>query len=54
VRQQAADLFTAGVSAVEVAAQLEVSTKSAYAWRRAWKPAVEKVWSHLKRSLANL
>jgi len=37
VRQQAADLFTAGVSAIEVAAQLEVSTKSAYAWRRAWK-----------------
>ena len=37
MRQQAADLFTAGVSAIEVAAQLEVSTKSAYAWRRAWK-----------------
>src|SRR5262249_13533711 len=37
VRQQAADLFTAGVSAIEVAAQLEASTKSAYAWRRAWK-----------------
>ena len=29
VRQQAADLFTAGVSAIEVAAHLEVSTKSA-------------------------
>ena len=37
MRQQAADLFTAGVSAIEVAAQLEVSPKSAYAWRRAWK-----------------
>jgi putative transposase len=36
VRQQAADLFAAGVSAVDVAARLEVSTKSAYAWRRAW------------------
>ena len=36
VRQQAADLFAAGVSAVEVAAQLEVSTKSVYTWRRAW------------------
>jgi putative transposase len=36
VRQQAADLFAAGVSALEVAARLEVSTKSAYAWRRAW------------------
>jgi putative transposase len=36
VRQKAAALFEAGVSAVEVAARLEVSTKSAYAWRRAW------------------
>ena len=36
VRQEAADLFAAGVSALEVAARLEVSTKSAYAWRRAW------------------
>ena len=36
VRQQAADLFAAGVCALEVAARLEVSTKSAYAWRRAW------------------
>jgi transposase len=36
VREQAAALFAAGVSAVEVAARLEVSTKSAYAWRRAW------------------
>jgi transposase len=29
-------LFADGVSAVQVAAELEVSTKSAYAWRRAW------------------
>lgn len=29
-------MFAAGVAAVEVAARLEVSTKSAYAWRRAW------------------
>jgi transposase len=36
VRQQAAALFAAGVSVVEVAAQLEVSTKSVYSWRRAW------------------
>jgi transposase len=36
VRQQAADLFASGVSALDVAARLEVSTKSAYAWRRAW------------------
>jgi transposase len=36
VREKAAALFEAGVPAVEVAARLEVSTKSAYAWRRAW------------------
>jgi putative transposase len=36
VRQEAAALFAAGVSAVEVAARLEVSPKSAYTWRRAW------------------
>jgi putative transposase len=36
VRQRATDLFAAGVSAVEVAERLEVSTKSAYQWRRAW------------------
>src|SRR5437762_9212438 len=36
VRQEAAALFVAGVDAVEVAARLEVSTKSAYTWRRVW------------------
>ena len=36
MRQQAAVLFAQGRSAVEVAAMLEVSTKSAYQWRRAW------------------
>lgn len=36
VRQEAAALFAAGVSAAEVAARLEVSAKSAYVWRRAW------------------
>jgi transposase-like protein len=36
VRQQAARLFDAGMAAVEVACELEVSTKSAYQWRRAW------------------
>jgi transposase len=36
VRQQAARLFDAGMAAVEVARELEVSTKSAYQWRRAW------------------
>ena len=36
VRQSAAQLFADGRSAVEVAALLEVSTKSAYQWRRAW------------------
>jgi putative transposase len=36
VRQRAAVMFADGKTAVEVAAVLEVSTKSAYAWRRAW------------------
>ena len=36
VRLQAAELFAAGVPAIEVAGRLEVSTKSAYQWRRAW------------------
>jgi putative transposase len=36
VRQQAAQLFAQGRSAVEVAGLLEVSTKSAYQWRRVW------------------
>lgn len=36
IREQAAALFVAGVGAVEVAARLEVSTKSAYTWRREW------------------
>src|SRR5690348_13983831 len=36
VRQQAAQLFADGKSATEVAGLLEVSTKSAYQWRRAW------------------
>jgi transposase len=36
VRRQAAQLFAQGRSAVEVAGLLEVSTKSAYQWRRVW------------------
>jgi putative transposase len=36
VRQRAAELFAADVPAVDVARALEVSTKSAYQWRRAW------------------
>jgi putative transposase len=36
VRQRAAELFEADVSAIDVAQQLEVSTKSAYQWRRVW------------------
>jgi transposase len=36
VRQQAAELFAAGVPALEVAQRLEVSSKSAYQWRRVW------------------
>jgi putative transposase len=36
VRRRAAELFAQGRPAVEVAGILEVSTKSAYQWRRAW------------------
>jgi putative transposase len=36
VRQRAAELFEADVPAIEVAQKLEVSTKSAYQWRRVW------------------
>jgi len=39
VRARAAELFEQGVSAVEVAGILEVSTKSAYQWRRVWVTA---------------
>ena len=35
-------MFAAGLSAPQVAAELEVSTKSAYAWRRAWKAGGEQ------------
>jgi transposase len=35
-RRQAATLFASAPSPVEVAARLEVSTRSARAWRRAW------------------
>ena len=33
---QAARMFAAGIPAAQVAAELEVSEKSAYTWRRAW------------------
>ncbi|MFD0597363.1 helix-turn-helix domain-containing protein [Catellatospora coxensis] len=36
LRGRAAEMFAQGVGPVEVAAALEVSTKSAYQWRRAW------------------
>jgi transposase len=36
VRLQAAELFAAGFSAVQVAKTLEVSEKSARSWRRSW------------------
>jgi transposase len=35
-------MFAAGVSAAQVAAELEVSTKSVYAWRRAFKAGGEQ------------
>jgi len=37
VRRAAAAMFAQGMDPVEVAARLEVSTKSAYAWRRDWR-----------------
>lgn len=37
VRLEAAGLFERGIGAVEAARTLEVSTKSAYQWRRAWE-----------------
>jgi putative transposase len=35
-------MFAAGVGAPQVAAELEISTKSAYAWRRAWQAGGEQ------------
>lgn len=35
-------MFAAGAGAPQVAAELEISTKSAYAWRRAWKAGGEQ------------
>jgi transposase len=37
VRLRAAQMYEQGVSAVQVAHQLRVSTKSAYQWRRRWR-----------------
>jgi transposase len=36
IRYRAAGMFADGRSALEVAARLEISTKSAYLWRRTW------------------
>src|SRR5258705_6081376 len=36
IRHQAAAMFAEGIPAPQVATVLEVSTKAAYAWRRAW------------------
>jgi transposase len=41
VRLQAAHLFEQDVSAVQVAHELRVSTKSAYQWRRGWRAGGE-------------
>ncbi len=37
MRLQAAQMYEQGVSAVQVAHRLRVSTKSAYQWRRCWR-----------------
>ncbi len=46
IRRQAARMFADGMSGAQVAAELEVSTKSAYAWRRAWTAGrvVRRLW----------
>jgi transposase-like protein len=49
VRRQAVEMFAAGRGAVEVAAVLEVSAKSAYTWRRAWAAG-----SHQDRGMSGL
>ncbi|WP_399340772.1 helix-turn-helix domain-containing protein [Umezawaea sp. Da 62-37] len=36
IRRRAAMMFADGISAVQIATALEVSTTSAYTWRRAW------------------
>jgi transposase len=41
VRRQAAAMFGQGVSPVQVARELRVSTKSAYQWRRRWRAGGE-------------
>jgi putative transposase len=50
VRQRAAGLFASGASPVEVAAQLEISAKSARAWRRAWVAGGEAALASKGRS----
>jgi putative transposase len=42
VRRQAAAMFAAGTDPRQVAAALQVSTKSAYTWRRAWAAGGEQ------------
>jgi transposase len=42
IRRQAARMFADGMNGAQVAAVLEISTKSAYAWRRAWKAGGER------------
>lgn len=42
IRRQAAAMFAAGIEPRQVAAALEVSTKSAYTWRRTWAAGGEQ------------
>jgi transposase len=42
VRLQAAQLFAQGVRVPQIAGLLRVSTKSVYAWRRAWRSGAEE------------
>src|ERR1700755_777898 len=51
IRRQAAALFASGPSPVELAARLEVSTKSARAWRRAWLGGGEGGWARKQKAV---
>lgn len=53
VRVQAAKLFARGMSAIEVADRLRVSTMSAYAWRQVWKRGEPRHWLRTVQPASN-
>jgi transposase len=50
VRLQAAGMYEHGMSPVEVAGLLRVSTKSAYQWHRAWESGARRRWHRRDRA----